>query len=366
MAEQLDIVILGLSITSSWGNGHAVTYRGLVRALVQAGHRVTFAERDVPWYAAHRDLSAPPYGELVLYRDLDDLRRRLAPSLEHADAVILGSYVPEGPEAFDAVRSLARGVKAFYDIDTPVTLRALRQERCEYLRASDIPDFDLYLSFSGGPTLDVLERDFGARRARALYCSADLESYRVVERPPRWTMGYLGTYSDDRQPRVEQLLDAVARQRPADAFVVAGAQYPEHVAWAPNVERIEHLPPAAHAEFYASQRLTLNVTRDDMIAAGYSPSIRLFEAAACGTPIISDRWPGIETIFTPGEDILIADTTQDVLDILERWNPEALRRLGESARRRVLEGHTAEHRAAELVNYLVEAREPVTEGVRWR
>lgn len=366
MADKLDLVILGLSITSSWGNGHAVTYRGLVRALVQAGHRVTFAERDVPWYAAHRDLSAPPYGELVLYQDLDDLRRRLGDAVERADAVILGSYVPDGPEVFEFVRERARGIKAFYDIDTPVTLQALRQDKCEYLRAADIPAFDLYLSFSGGPTLDVLEREFGAQRARAFYCSADLESYRAVARPERWVLGYLGTYSDDRQPRVERLLNEVARRRPSEAFVVAGAQYPADVAWAPNVQRMEHLPPAKHAEFYASQRITLNVTRDDMIEAGYSPSIRLFEAAACGTPIISDRWKGIETIFTPGEDILIADTTEDVLDILERSSTTDLRKIGDSARQRVLRAHTAEHRAKELANHFAEIRTSATEGATWR
>lgn len=354
---RLDILVLGLSITSAWGNGHAGTFRGLVRELVARGHDVVFLERDVPWYAEHRDLPLPPWGTTRLYPDFEGLARTWRATIEAADVVIVGSYVPDGARVLELVLAHARGLRVFYDIDTPVTLAALERGECAYLDAAAIPELDLYLSFTGGPTLERLERSHGARRARALYCAADPEVYRPLPRERQWQLGYLGTYSPDRQPRVDALLDRVARERPSEQFVVAGAQYPEGLAWAPNVTRLPHVAPEGHAELYARQRLTLNVTRDDMARAGYSPSPRLFEAAACGTPIVSDRWDGLDALFVPGEEILLADTSEDVLGILDGYDDEALARIGKAARHKVLRAHTAAHRALELERHLAEAAE---------
>ena len=348
------IVILGLTITSSWGNGHATTFRGLVRGLVERGHDVLFLERDKPWYAEHRDLPNPPFGELRLYAGLDELEAE--PALAAADLVVVGSYVPDGVAVGRLVQRRAAGVTAFYDIDTPVTLAALEAGRCEYLTPELIRGFDLYLSFTGGPTLGELERRFGARAARALFCSADPNIYRPQPVPSSWDLGYLGTYSADRQPSLEALLCAPAAGWAEGRFVVAGPQYPEAAAWPGNVERIEHLPPDRHAGFYCGQRFTLNLTRADMIARGHSPSVRLFEAAACGVPIISDHWEGLDTLFEPGREILIARSGQDVLRTL-RTMPDAERRaIGQAARARVLGAHTGAHRAAELEAYATEAR----------
>jgi spore maturation protein CgeB len=242
----------------------------------------------------------------------------------------------------------ARGVTAFYDIDTPVTLAKLAAEDAEYLSAEIIPGYDLYLSFTGGPTLDALERRYGAPAARALYCSVDAEHHRPLERPHRWDLSYLGTYSADRQPTLRTLLIEAARRAPDLTFCVAGPQYPADIDWPANVERLDHVPPAEHPAFYAASRFTLNVTRADMIAAGYSPSVRLFEAAACGVPIISDVWEGLETLLAPGREIILAEGADAVLSAL-RELPEAARGgLGRRARRRVLAGHTADHRASEL------------------
>ncbi|HEV7785879.1 MAG TPA: glycosyltransferase [Thermoanaerobaculia bacterium] len=356
--DPLEIVILGLSITSSWGNGHATTYRGLVRELVQRGHRVLFLEHDVPWYAENRDLPRPPYGTTKLYRDLADLDRRFRARVRSADAVILGSYVQQGEAVADWALGHARGVTAFYDIDTPVTLAKLGRGDYEYLHPRLIPCFDLYLSFTGGSILRRLEREFGAQRALALFCSCDPALYFPEDHPenrPRWDLGYLGTYSDDRQPAVESLLLEPARRLPGRRFAVAGPAYPQKIAWPANVDRFEHLAPGEHRAFYNRQRYTLNVTRADMRRAGYSPSIRLFEAAACGTPIVSDDWPGLETFFQPGREILIAATAEEVEKIL-RHVPEAERlRIGCRARRRVLAEHTAAQRAATLESYLIQA-----------
>lgn len=355
MAERLDIVILGLSITSSWGNGHATTFRGLVRELVARGHHVLFLERDKPWYAANRDLPHPPYGTTVLYSDLDELKSRHGEAIRRADVVVVGSYVPDGVSVGEWVTSTARGLTAFYDIDTPVTLAKLGRGDFEYLSPALIPRYRLYLSFTGGPTLRTLERDLGSPAARALYCSADPALYRPCKVEGQWSLGYLGTYSADRQPVLEKLLLEPARRLETHRFVVAGPMYPEEIRWPSSVSRIEHLAPAEHAAFYCMQDFTLNVTRQDMRRAGWSPSVRLFEAAACGTPIVSDAWAGLEEVFAPGREILVAHEPEDTLSILRELDENDRRRIGEAARRRVLESHTAAHRAAQFETWVREA-----------
>jgi len=348
----MNIVILGLSLTSSWGNGHATTYRGLMRELCARGQRVLFLERDQPWYAENRDLPQPPYGRTEIYGSFASLKDRFTSEVRQADLVIVGSYVPEGIAVGEWVTQTATGVTAFYDIDTPVTLARLASGDLDYLSRDLIPRYDLYLSFTGGPTLERIEREFGSPCARALYCSVDPTLYAPTRTVPKWDLGYLGTYSRDRQPALEQLLLEPARRWTPGQFVVAGPQYPRRIGWPDNVERIEHLPPAQHRRFYNAQRFTLNITRADMIAAGYSPSVRLFEAAACGTPIISDVWDGLDTLFTPDQEILLARTAEDVLQYL-RDLPNAERAaLGRRARQRVLSEHTAAQRAAELEGYV--------------
>ena len=356
-ADRLRIVILGLSITSSWGNGHATTYRGLVRALCRRGHQVLFLERDAPWYREHRDLAQPPFGMTRLYDSLAELRECWSGALREADLAIVGSYVPQGIAVAELVQRTAGGLVAFYDIDTPVTLAALAAERCDYLAAELIPGFDLYLSFTGGPTLRRIEDEFGARAARALYCSVDPECHRPAVVPPEWDLGYLGTYSADRQPALDRLIGAPARLWPQGRFAVAGSLYPRELEWPANLDRIEHIEPGRHAGFYARQRFTLNVTRADMVRCGWSPSVRLFEAAACGVPIISDWWPGLDEFLRPGRDILVARNADQVLHCL-RALPEAERlRIAGNARERVLSTHTALHRAGTLESYVAEARE---------
>lgn len=346
----LRIVILGLSITSSWGNGHATTYRGLVRELCARGHDVLFLERDVPWYAAQRDLPQPPYGRIELYASLEDLRDRFAADIRQADFVMVGSYVPEGVAVGEWVTSEARHT-AFYDIDTPVTLAKLERGDSEYLTPELIPRYGLYLSFSGGPILQRLEQQYGSPMARPFYCSVDPDLYYPVPLEARWDLGYLGTYSDDRQPPLEQLMLEPARHWLEGRFVVAGPQYPATINWPANVERIEHLPPAAHRNFYNEQRYTLNITRADMIRAGYSPSVRLFEAAACGVPIISDYWDGLESFFEPGKEILVTHSAADTLHYLRELPEAARHEIGQRARARVLMRHTAAERAGELERY---------------
>lgn len=351
--RRLRIVVLGLTLSSSWGNGHATTWRALLRAMAGRGHDILFLERDKPWYAENRDLDRAEYCRLAFYDSLQGLERWHG-EVERADAVIFGSYVPDGIAAGDWVQAHARGVTAFYDIDTPVTVARLERNACDYLAARQITGYDVYLSFTGGPMLQRLEAEFGSPAARALYCSVDTASYRPLTAPPEWDLSYLGTYSEDRQPALERLLLEPARRMPHLRCVVAGPQYPAGIDWPANVERIEHVPPAGHAAFYAASRWTVNVTRADMVSAGWSPSVRLFEAGACATPVVSDRWDGLGVLFADGREIVIADGPERVVEI-QSW-PESRRLLlGEALRARVCAEHSADRRAAELEAHLLEA-----------
>lgn len=350
MSRPLDIVFLGLTLTSSWGNGHATTYRALLKGLAQEGHRALFLECDRPWYADTRDMPDPGFCELALYDNPGDLwrfRERIA----EADAVILGSYVPDGVRVLDILRVLRPKRLVFYDIDTPVTLSALRQDEAEYIARRQLPHVDLYLSFAGGAALDAL-RDLGVPRAEAFYCSVDPDLYAPQDVETRWDLGYLGTYSADRQPGLETLLLEPARQRPDLRFVVAGAQFPKDLHWPDNVERIDHVAPPDHPAFYNAQRFTLNVTREAMRRIGHSPSVRLFEAGACGTAILSDRWTGLGDVLPEGEAVLPVASAADVLAALSL--PDAARdRLAGAARATVLEKHTGRARARDLVDQLL-------------
>lgn len=346
----MKLVVLGLTLSSSWGNGHATTYRALLKAFAARGHEVVFLERDVPWYAAHRDCPQPDWCELRFYRSLDDLAG-LREEIASADAVMVGSFVPDGVAVGRFAQEHARGPCCFYDIDTPVTLAKLARGDEEYLSADLIPGYDVYFSFTGGPTLHRLESEYGAPSARALYCCVDTALYCRVDEAVRWDLSYLGTYSEDRQPGLERLLLDVARRCPDRAFAVAGPQYPENIDWPANVERIEHLPPDIHAAFYSASRCTLNLTRADMVAAGWSPSVRLFEAAACATPILSDPWEGIESVFAPGHEIVLVEDASQV----ERALNAGLAPLGGAARERALADHSADRRAAQLEADLIRA-----------
>jgi spore maturation protein CgeB len=350
----MKIVILGLSITSSWGNGHATTYRGLTKALVERGHQVLFLERDAPWYAAHRDLHAAPR-VAKLYSDLDELRSEYHDAVAGADLVMVGSYVPEGVKVGEWVIAHAGGITAFYDIDTPVTLAKLRRNDDEYLSKKLVYKYHLYLSFTGGPILRRLETEMGAGLVRPLYCSADPAAYFPSSAEYEWDLGYMGTYSLDRQRTLQRIFIEPAALWPDARMVAAGPQYPDSIKWPPNISRIAHLSPSEHRLFYCSQRFTLNVTRRAMAEAGFSPSVRLFEAAACETPIITDPWQGMEEFFHPGEEILVARNAQETLSYLRDMPERERREVGRRARERVLSAHTSLHRAEQLERYYSEA-----------
>jgi spore maturation protein CgeB len=347
----MKVTIFGLSITSSWGNGHATTFRALCQALHRRGHRIVFFEHNVEWYQNNRDLPHPAYCEVKLFENWKDILPAVRKELHDSDVAMVGSYFPDGIAALEEVLASNVQVKAFYDIDTPITVRSLRENgRADYLLKSHLPGLDIYFSFTGGPMLQHLQEDVGVPFAVPLYCSVDPDKHRELPAHPRFAcdMSYMGTYAPDRQPKIDELLCAPARSLPDKKFIVAGPQYPLHIHWAVNVEHIKHLNPRYHAQLYSSSRITLNVTRREMVMAGYSPSVRLFEAAACGAAIASDNWPGLENFFTPGQEILLPTGTDDVVRYLKSYDDAELRRIGRAARDRVLAAHTNDVRACEF------------------
>jgi spore maturation protein CgeB len=355
----MKLAIFGLTITSSWGNGHATLWRGLCRALTDAGHEVTFFERDMPYYAGARDFHGMPGLRLVLYQNWGEVSRIARREVTEADAAMVTSYCPDGIAA-TALLGDHDALRVFYDMDTPVTLENLRVGRgLACMGPRGLRDFDLVLSFTGGPVLDELRERLGARRVRTLYGSVDPAVHRFASPRREFSadLSYLGTYAADRQVLLEELFVAPARRLPERKFILAGAQYPHEFPWSENIYFARHLPPEEHAAFLCSSRLTLNVTRRAMRENGWCPSGRLFEAAACGAPIISDVWDGLEEFFEPGVEILRAESREDVIATLELDDVE-LRRIALAARDRTLAEHTAERRAAELLAMLEEAREP--------
>jgi spore maturation protein CgeB len=357
------IVIFGLTITSSWGNGHATLWRGLCNALVKSGHDIVFYERDVPYYAEMRDLNELPGGRLELYDDPQAIRRRALGDLSDADAAIITSYCPDSGFFSEMMLAQGRALRVFYDLDTPVTLARLEAgESVSYIPPSGLGDFDLVLSYSGGRVLEEFRCRLGAREVVPLYGHVDPDLHRPTRPLPHYRadLSYLGTYSEDRQVALEALLVVPAKLRPERRFLIGGAQYPQAFPWSSNIYFVRHLPPAEHAAFFCSSRLTLNVTRKAMVERGWCPSGRLFEAAACGAPIISDIWEGLDAFFRPDEEIILAGGPADVVAALELEDRQ-LARMARRARERALEEHSSRRRADELI-HLLETRSHIGRG----
>ncbi len=360
----LKITIFGLTLSSSWGNGHATPYRAILRALARLGHRVTFYEKDVEYYALRRDLPSCDYAELRLYKDWDEIRGEALEECSASDVVMTASFVPDGSRINDDILELSRPLKVFYDLDTPVTLNKLASGRTDYIRKDQLREFDLVLSWTGGHALEKLQVQYRTRMARPLFGCVDPDDYvRVAPREKfRCAVSYMGTYAADRQEKLDALFLEPARRRPETQFLLAGTLYPWQWQWPINVRRFDHIAPGDHAALYSSSRLTLNITRAEMAASGYCPSGRLFEAAACATPIVSDWFDGLDAFFAPGREILVA-ATADELERAIDMDDRQLAQIGALARQRTLDEHTGDHRAETLLKYLDEARAAVSRSL---
>ncbi len=350
----MKLVIFGLTVSSSWGNGHATLWRGLIRALAARGHEVHFFERDAPYYANHRDLWELPGAHLHLFPEWDDVRPLAERNLRDADASIVSSYCPDALAAADLAFESPVPIRAFYDMDTPVTLSRLDSgEAVNYIGPCGFRDYDLVLSYTGGKALTELQTRLGAKRAVPLYGHADPDVHRPTAPIERFRadLSYIGTYAEDRQRALEELFIEPARRLPAKRFCLAGAMYPAQFPWTDNIFFVRHLPPAEHPAFFASSGLTLNVTRRAMAEMGHCPSGRLFEAAACGAAILTDAWEGLDAFFTPGSEILVACDTAEAMAAIE-LPPSKLQAIAHAARERTLGEHTSAVRARELESIL--------------
>jgi spore maturation protein CgeB len=350
------ISIFGLTLSSSWGNGHATPYRAILRALDRLGHQVHFFEKDVPYYSSRRDFDSCNYCELTLYSEWADVRDRALSSAADSDVVITASFLPEGRRINDEILDLSRPLRVFYDLDTPVTLNHLCHGEVEYLDAPQIPEFDLVLSFTGGGVLSTLEDDYRARMVRPLYGCVDPDDYQRVAPVPKFQsdLSYMGTYSADRQVKLDALLLEPSRRHPEKMFLLAGSLYPWNWEWPENVRRMEHVAPAEHSSFYSSSRLTLNITRGEMAANGWCPSGRFFEAAACGTPLITDSWEGLDSFFDLQSELRVVASAGEVEAALSSPDNE-LQSMAARARQRTLDEHTGNVRARQLLQYIEEA-----------
>lgn len=355
----LKITLFGLTLSSSWGNGHATPYRAILRALHRLGHRVTFYERDVPYYAKHRDFLQCDYCDLKLYSSWEDIRDQALAEAAESDVVITASYVPEGARIADDLFANDGPLRVYYDLDTPITLNRLAEGDLDYLHARQLSTFDLVLSWTGGEALLALERDFGVKVARPLFGCVDPDIYRPVRARPgmRCELSYMGTYAPDRHAKLESMFLEPARLRPSSSFLLAGPLYPADWHCPPNVRRSEHVPVADHPALYSSSRLTLNVTREGMAASGYCPSGRFFEAAACGAPIVTDWFRGLDSFFEPGQELLVANDAEAVMDALDRSDAE-LFQMARRARQRTLDEHTGYQRARTMLAAFEAARPP--------
>lgn len=349
----MKLVIFGLTVSSSWGNGHATIWRGLCSALARQGHEIKFFERDVSYYAIHRDLASSRDYEIIFYNKWEEIEPSARAGVESADCAIVTSYCPNAQVASDLILD-SSALRIFYDLDTPVTLERLRRgEEVDYVPSYGLAPFDLVLSYTGGPALNELSARLGAKRVAALYGSVDPDVHRPVDGNDRYRadLSYLGTYASDRQAKLQELFIDPARQCPEKRFVIGGAQYPTEFPWTDNIWFVRHVPPFEHPAFYCSSDLTLSVTRAAMAEMGYCPSGRLFEAAACGVPVISDYWEGLSDFFEPGREILVASTADEVKEALALDKGE-LAAVGNAARDRVLAEHTAERRGMQLLTLL--------------
>ena len=352
----MKITVFGLTISSSWGNGHATPYRAIIRALHRMGHQVHFFEKDVPYYSSRRDFASCDYCRLTLYPEWQQVRKVALREASESDVVITASYLPEGRHISDEVLDLGRPLRVFYDLDTPVTLRNMAAGEVEYLRRDQLPAFDLVLSFTGGKVLDELEHVYDVRIARPLYGCIDPDVYARIQACPEFAcdLSYMGTYAPDRQEKLDELFLEPARRHSERQFLLAGPLYPWQWQWPVNVRRVDHVSPHAHSGFYSSSRITLNLTRQEMARNGWCPSGRLFEAAACGTPLISDWWEGLDCFFDVLRDMQVVAKAEHVERALNMHDAD-LQESARHARERTLDEHTGMVRARQLLRYLEEA-----------
>ncbi|MHB8283390.1 MAG: CgeB family protein [Caulobacteraceae bacterium] len=355
----MKLVVFGQTVSSAWDNTHALPWRGLIAALERRGHDVVFFERDDPRFAAHRDLADLGEADLVLYSDWADVRVKAMAHLLDADAAMVTSHCPDALAASALVHEHAH-VGVFYDLDAPVTLaRLARGEAVDYLPGDGLGGFDLVLSTAGGDALTQFKQKLGARRAAPLYAHVDPDLFWTMASDVRYAcdLSYLPACATDGGTEFQDLFVRPAELRPDMRFLLGEIGDLAAPSMRANIARAS-LNADARPAVYSSSRSTLILSSDEAAALGWSPPQSLLEAAACGAPILSNAWPGLEHFFTPDRELLVVSTPEQVVTALDR-SPDDLRAIGQAARERVLDEHTSDHRAGQLLDMLADLVEGV-------
>jgi spore maturation protein CgeB len=360
----MNIAFFGSSLVSAYWNGAATYYRGVVRALHERGHRVTFYEPDAYWRQQHRDIADPDWARVVVYpvgeggRDESGVRAALA-GARGADLVVKASGVGIFDPLLEAAVLDLQGpdtLVAFWDVDAPATLDRVQGDPADPLRAL-IPRYDLVLTYGGGDPVVRAYEALGARRCVPVYNALDPHTHHPAPPDPRFfgTLGFLGNRLPDREARVDEFFFRPAALMSGETFVLGGSGWDSHAA-PPNVVYVGHVYTADHNAFNAAPRAVLNISRESMARYGFSPATRVFEAAGAGACLITDFWEGIEMFFAPGEEILVARDGGEVARLLQGLTPERARGIGQAALARVRAEHTYAHRVAQLEAALEAAR----------
>ncbi len=345
------LAFFGSSLVSSYWNGAATYYRGLLKQLAQLGHDVSFYEPDAFGRQQHRDIADPPWAKVVVYpATADGWQRQWSQALRDADVVIKASGVGVFDEELErALAAAPMGVlRIYWDVDAPATLEAIAAHPQHHLREA-IPRYDMVFTYGGGDPVVAGYAGFRARHCVPIYNALDPETHFPAAPDPKFgcDLGFLGNRLPDREARVDEFLLATARLLPDRSFVLGGAGWDDKVV-PPNVQRVGHVGTAAHNAFFASGLTTLNINRDSMVRTGFSPPTRVFEAAGAQACLITDRWDGIEQFLEPGREILVASTAREVAEILKGLTPGRAQRIAEAGRRRILAQHTYAQRAVQV------------------
>ena len=356
MGRHLRIAFFGSSLVSAYWNGAATYYRGLIRALHERGHRVTFYEPDAFERQSHRDMEDPPWARVQIYvPDPDSISSGLAAALEsarHADVIVKASGVGINDALLEReVLSLRRpgNLVVFWDVDAPATLERICNNALDPFRAL-IPRYDLVFTYGGGrPVIDEY-RSYGARACVPIYNALDPMTHYPAPRNPRFEslLGFLGNRLPDREARVREFFFLPARALPEHTFMLGGNGWDESAGAPPNVRMVGHVYSNEHNAFNCTPRAVININRDSMARTGFSPPTRVFEAAGAGACLIVDAWEGIEMFLEPGREVLVARSGEEVAAQVAGLDAERAARIGGAAMGRVLAEHTYEHRAREV------------------
>jgi spore maturation protein CgeB len=346
----MNIAFYGSSLLSSYWNGAATYYRGLLRDLALRGWSVTFYEPDAFDRQSHRDIDPPEWAKVVVYPATEEAVRAVTAEARRADVVVKAS----GVGVFDdllleatVAAAAPHALRLFWDVDAPATLAELRATPDHPMHRL-LPRLDMVLTYGGGPPVIDAYRAIGARACRPIYNALDPQTHHPVAFDPRFAgdLAFLGNRLPDREARVERFFLEPAAQLPERRFLIAGSGWDDKPMPA-NVGRIGHLSTNDHNAFNVSPLAVLNIARDSMAEVGFSPATRVFEAAGAGACLITDAWEGIELFLTPDEEVLVARDGQDVVEHLAALTPERARAIGEAARQRIVAEHTYARRAVE-------------------